>query len=246
MLKWDNVVFGYKKRYKPIIENFTYEMRAGVTVLLGPNGAGKSTLLGLASSALSPWSGRVLAGERDASQRGDRRAYRAAVGWVPQQVQVIPAFSVREQVAYFGWLKGYGRHEAWDRAGTALEKLRLADAASARVGRLSGGQLRRVGVAQALVHDASVILMDEPTAGLDPAQRAGFRDLVREVGEFADVMISTHQTEDLAEIAQSVLLIGDGSIRWDGSLPDFLGLADGASASQQAEAAYVRLLGSGL
>ena len=227
-----------------MIRDFSYQVNPGVTVILGPNGAGKSTLLGLAASAFSPWSGSVCAAGRDSSRRGHRRAYRAAVGWLPQQVQVIPAFTVREQVAYVGWLKGLGRAEAWERAGAVLDRLKLADLAGSRVSRLSGGQLRRAGVAMALVHDASVILMDEPTAGLDPAQRANFRRLVGEVSGMADIVISTHQTEDLAELAQSVVLLAEGEIRWDGPVAGFLAQGPPELAgSARAEVVYASLLG---
>ncbi len=243
LLKFSDVSFGYR-RSRPVIKGFSYDVEPGVTVVLGPNGAGKSTLLGLAASALTPWSGKVLAGKLDSARRGDRSSYRAAVGWMPQHVQVIPAFTVREQVAYVGWLKGLGRSDAWDRARAALGRLQLLDLADTRVSRISGGQLRRVGVAQALVHDASVILMDEPTAGLDPAQRANFRQLVQDVSAIADIVISTHQTEDLAEIAESVMLLADGTIIWHGPVASFLGMSPvGTADSARAEAVYTGLLG---
>jgi ABC-2 type transport system ATP-binding protein len=243
LLQFADVSFGYK-RSRPVIKDFSYQVKPGVTVVLGPNGAGKSTLLGLAASALAPWSGKISTAGRESTRRGDRRAYRAAVGWLPQQVQVIPGFTVREQVAYVGWLKGLGRAQAWERAGAALDRLKLLDQADSRVSRLSGGQLRRAGVAMALVHDASVILMDEPTAGLDPAQRANFRRLIGEVSDLVDIVISTHQTEDLAEIAQSVMLLAGGTIRWDGPVGGFLAQGPPETAgSARAEAVYAQLLG---
>jgi ABC-type multidrug transport system ATPase subunit len=237
------VTFGYK-RATTVLSKLDYTAQRGVTVLLGPNGAGKSTMLKLAAGALIPRSGRITLDGTDSARRADRRAYRSAIGWLPQQVQVIPAFSAREQIAYAGWLKGLSKNAAWDNSAKALDKVCLGDYANTKVSRLSGGQLRRVGVAQTLVHDARVILMDEPTAGLDPAQRANFRELLADIRGDVDFIISTHQTEDLRAIADNVTLISGGRLRWDGAISDFLAMGStGVEDALVAEVAYRSLLG---
>ncbi|HSY16486.1 MAG TPA: ATP-binding cassette domain-containing protein [Jatrophihabitantaceae bacterium] len=241
-LRFDRVSYRYRR--EPLVFNeFSLKSSPGVTVLLGPNGAGKTTLMRLAAAALYPASGTVSFDGDSSTSRSARARYRRRVGWLPQQIGALPAFSTREQVAYAGWLKGLGRSVAWDSAKRALARVDLAQHLDRPVTQLSGGQLRRVGVAQVIVHDAQMILMDEPTAGLDPAQRSGFRCLIGELQETAQLLISTHQTEDLADICNRVLILNAGRVCWDGSTGDFLAQADASgSTSARAEASYKTLL----
>lgn len=230
------------RRGLPVLEGLSLSLGHGATVLLGPNGAGKSTLLGLAASALQPRSGHVRISGLDSRNRKDIKAYRRKVAWLPQQIKPIPGLRVREQVAHAGWLKGMTRVDAWNSSKEALNKVGLADLSTRRSTELSGGQKRRLGIAQALVHSAEIVLMDEPTAGLDPMQRATFRDLVGKLCSTVAVVVSTHQTEDLADIYQSVVVLGQGRVRHQGTVDSFLELAPaGTPAERQAEAAYATI-----
>lgn len=228
-------VFGYRK--VPVFQRLSAQIPMGTTVLLGPNGAGKSTLLGLLASRFVPAEGEISYRGLNPTRKRDRAEYRAAIGWMPQQIEVVPGLTVREQVSYSGWLKGLSRSEAWTRAQRAVALVDLADLADRRTSQLSGGQLRRVGLAQALVHDAEVILMDEPTAGLDPQQRDTFRGVLGRVAERSHVIVSTHQTEDITDLYQSVIVLAEGRFRFEGPTKQFLQAGGGRVAA--AYAAFV-------
>ncbi|WP_327676126.1 ATP-binding cassette domain-containing protein [Kitasatospora sp. NBC_00458] len=229
-LEFHRIAFQHDRRAN-LFAGLDLRIENPATVLLGPNGAGKSTLLALAASQLDPDRGSVTwHGVNPASGGGDRAAYRRAVAWLPQQVTPVPGLNVREQVAYCGWLKGMSRAAAWQASAGALARVgldRLADRAGHQ---LSGGQLRRLGIAGCLAHHSELILMDEPTAGLDPAQRTVFRSLVEELTEDVSVVVSTHQTEDLAGTYRHVVVLDAGRVRFQGSTADFHALADGAAA----------------
>jgi ABC-type multidrug transport system ATPase subunit len=154
--------------------------------------------------------------------------------------------TAREYVAYVAWLKGESRPDAWDRAKTALDQVGLAEQAGRKTARLSGGQLRRVGIACALAHDARVILLDEPTAGLDPHQRTVFRDVLREVAAKTPVLMSTHDLADLAHLADeadTVTLLDGGRVLHHGGTRSFLDHArPDAVPARRAESAYSVLM----
>ncbi|MBU7596402.1 ATP-binding cassette domain-containing protein [Streptomyces sp. P38-E01] len=230
--------YSYRRWSPPVLRGLDYRMPDGLTVLLGPNGAGKSTLLGLAASVRRPAKGSVTL---DGIPAGDR-AYRRDVAWMPQQITAMRAHTAREQVAYVGWLKGMSRRDAWDSSTRALARVELSDRADVRTTRLSGGQLRRVGVAAALVHDARVLLLDEPTAGMDPRQRRVFRDLLGELSKEVRVLMSTHDVADLAEEADNVTVLDSGAVTYTGTTAGFLAYApDGTAPGRAAEAAYAAL-----
>ncbi|HLI52557.1 MAG TPA: ATP-binding cassette domain-containing protein [Thermomicrobiaceae bacterium] len=221
-----------------MLDRFSWEIPPGKTVLLGPNGAGKSTLLGLGTDALRPTQGRVRFGDVTPSRRRDRSAYRRLVGWMPQHTRAVPGLTAHEQVAYAAWLKGLGQRQAWSAAADALKQVGLHDLAGRKVSTLSGGQVRRIGLAQMLAHDAQVLLLDEPTAGLDPAQRARFRDLMAALPQGRVVVVSTHQVDDLSELFQSVVILDKGRFHFTGSVTEFLELAPAGAVGSPAEAAY--------
>lgn len=236
----ENLSFRYRPRSPWVIRDLTWTLTPGTTFLLGPNGAGKSTLLALLATALRPTAG-ALVGVDTTSVGTDVTRWRRRVGWIPQHVEAVPGMTVREQVAYAGWLKGLPRTEAWSRAGSALERVRLSRKADEKSGHLSGGQMRRLAIASALVHDARVVLMDEPTAGLDPNQRTRFYDLIANVSE-VDYLISTHQTEDLDVPHARVAVMSSGEIIHEGSRKEFLSLGRGESAESRARDAYRSLI----
>jgi ABC-2 type transport system ATP-binding protein len=246
-LSFTNVRFAYPRRSlfrdvpSPVFDGFSWQAPDGRTVVLGPNGAGKTTLLSLGATALRPSRGRITLGDLDSTRRRDLRAFRRTVGWMPQQVRAIPGLTSQEQVAYAGWLKGMSRSGAWTEAAAALKRVDLTNQADRLTAQLSGGQQRRVGLAQSLVHRADMLLLDEPTAGLDPGQRAHFRETLREISQDAAVVVSTHQVDDLTDLFDTVVVLNHGRIRFQGTTAEFMALAPDQS-THRAEAAYATLV----
>ncbi|TJZ49473.1 ATP-binding cassette domain-containing protein [Streptomyces piniterrae] len=233
--------YAYGRRKAPVLEDFNYQLPEGLTILLGPNGAGKSTLLKLAAAVVQPRSGDITFGRLSSRSK----AYRTTVAWMPQNISAMPSLTVREYVAYVGWLKGMSRSDAWDRSAEAVASVELTDKSDAKTDQLSGGQLRRVGVASALVHDARVLLLDEPTAGMDPHQRRVFHNLLNGLTDRVQVLLSTHDVTDLAEEADHVAVLHGGSLLHSGTTPSFLAHApQGSAPARLAEEAYTSLLGS--
>ncbi|MEV0445841.1 ATP-binding cassette domain-containing protein [Streptomyces spectabilis] len=232
----DAVSYAYGRSKAPILDRLSYTTPAGFTVLLGPNGAGKSTLLKLAAGVNQPTTGAVRLGRLHSTSR----EYRTRVAWMPQSITAMTGLTTREQVAYTGWLKGMNRADAWTAAATALDRVQMNDRAETKTKQLSGGQLRRVGVASALVHDARILLLDEPTAGMDPTQRRVFRDLILHLAtDEVQVLMSTHDVADLAEEADHVTVLTNGTVTFTGPTRDFLAHAPTETPhGRRAEVAY--------
>lgn len=240
MIRFENITFGYRRR-QPLLHDLSWNPKEGRTVLLGPNGAGKSTLLSLGAGALRPWQGAVHLDTTSPFSRSSRRQYLQEVAWMPQEVKALQGVSVREQVAYHAWLKGLTRSDSWDESKRMLGRVGLDQNMDKMMSALSGGQKRRVGLAQALVANPRVLLLDEPTVGLDPAQRARFRQVLSEVieGGRASVIVSTHQVDDLTDVFDHVAVINRGALRFDGSVSDFLSLTTTTgSVTERVEASY--------
>ncbi|GAA1493478.1 ATP-binding cassette domain-containing protein [Curtobacterium herbarum] len=220
------------------------EFGSGRTVLLGPNGAGKSTLMGLLASVHRPQRGSVeLRGVGTPFARRSLAPFRRAVAWLPQHAGTFPGLTVREHVAYAGWLKGLGRKDAYRRAVDALGPVGLVDRADSPATQLSGGQTRRMHLAGALVHDAQVILLDEPTAGFDPQQQARFHETVQALDPAIAVVVSTHDVSDLSGSYDRVVVLDGGEVRFDGPVSGFLDVAPtGTATHRRGEAAYSTLV----
>ncbi|SER85845.1 ABC transporter ATP-binding protein [Lentzea albida] len=199
---------------KMAVDGVTLALGRGVHGLLGPNGAGKTTLIRALATVLKPASGELnLLGGMEL------RELRRRVGYLPQEFGHYRRFTVREFVAYVAWLKEMRDIPA--AVQRAVERVGLADRADDRLKTLSGGMIRRVGIAQAIVNDPEVLLLDEPTAGLDPAQRLKFRELLTEIGTDTCVLVSTHLVEDVAAACTDVLLLSQGKLVFQGT-PDQL------------------------
>ena len=225
-----------------IFHDLTWAVTHGVTALLGLNGAGKSTLLSLGATALMPKSGKVSLNELDS--RDQQIRFRKRVAWMPQQYRAVPGLTVREQVAYSGWLKGLSRDDSWQGAISALALVALQDLADRPASELSGGQQQRVGLASALVHDAEVLLLDEPTSGLDPEQRALFRELLVGIGVDRTVVVATHDTGEISNAYQNVAVLHAGTIVFDGALQDFSARAP-AGSDRPIESAFLAVIAGG-
>jgi ABC-type multidrug transport system ATPase subunit len=193
----------------------------GVFGLLGPNGAGKTSLLRMMATAIPPSSGDLRLLGRDPGSYRPRREIRRSLGYLPQNPGYYPGFTVAEYVEYFALLKEVPPARIRVAVATALDRVELGDRRKARLRTLSGGMLRRVGVAQAIVNEPELLLLDEPTAGLDPQQRVTFRALLRDLGQRATVVVSTHLVEDVATVCARVALMDQGRIVFHGT-PDGL------------------------
>ncbi|SEF27455.1 ABC-type multidrug transport system, ATPase component [Amycolatopsis pretoriensis] len=199
-------------RRKMAVDGLDLSLGKGVHGLLGPNGAGKTTLIRALATVLRPASGTLtlLGGT-------ELRALRRRIGYLPQNFGYYKRFTVREFVEYLAWLKEMSKEDIPGAVQRAIERVGLADRANDRMRTLSGGMVRRVGIAQAIVNDPDILLLDEPTAGLDPAQRVRFRELMQELGQDSCVLISTHLVEDVATACTDVVLFADGKLVFQGS-----------------------------
>ena len=241
LIQFEGVTYRYSRRARPALQNLSWALESPRTVLLGPNGAGKSTLLALGANVLSPQQGAVsaLSGEQARGSRG--RVLRRAVGWMPQHVPAVKGLTSREQCAYAGWLKGMSKSDAWAEAKIALDWVGLLELEDKKAAHLSGGQLRRLGLASVLVSRPQHLLLDEPTVGLDPAQRSRFRGLLKDLEPVREctILVSTHLVDDIGELFDQVAVLDEGQIRFSGSTDEFLALggeSDGDLPS--AERAY--------
>ncbi|HUD38527.1 MAG TPA: ABC transporter ATP-binding protein [Streptosporangiaceae bacterium] len=189
----------------------------GVFGLLGPNGAGKTTLLRTMATVITPTSGTVRLLDRDPAQYGPRREIRRRLGYLPQNLGYYPNFTVAEFVEYFALLKEVPSARVPRAVAAAIERVELGDRARSKLKSLSGGMLRRAGIAQAIVNEPQLLLLDEPTAGLDPEQRVSFRSLLRDLGTSATVVVSTHLVEDVGAACTEVMLMADGKLVFAGT-----------------------------
>ena len=205
------------------------DLGPGVTGLLGPNGAGKTTLLRILATVGAPDRGTVDVFGHDPATADGRLAIRRRLGYLPQEPGFHRAFTAFEFVDYVAILKELtDRRTRHDEVRRVLNLVGLDDVARKRISALSGGMRRRVGIAQALLARPSLIVLDEPTAGLDPEQRLRFREvLTGSAAVGATVLLSTHQTDDVAALCQRVVVVLGGRVRFDGTPAELAGLAAG-------------------
>lgn len=214
LLRVDAVDHGYRGR--PVLRGCSLDLRPGVTALVGRNGAGKTTLIRLLATAEAPQHGRICVGGTSLWDSGAAlRRYRGTLGWVPQKVTVGRGVSVAGYLRHIAWLRGLDRPQARAEQERVAALLDLDGEMNRAMRRLSGGTFQRVVLAGALLGRPRVLLLDEPTVGLDPAQRAAYLALVRDCGQGATVLLSTHLLEDVVQCADRVLLLTDGRIGLD-------------------------------
>jgi ABC-2 type transport system ATP-binding protein len=218
------VVFRY--RNTTALDAVSFNLRTGTTGLLGPNGAGKTTLLRVLATALPPDTGRLCLLGSDPSTGHGRLAVRRRLGYLPQSPGFHPNFTAFEFVDYVAILKEMtDRRRRHDEVRRVLAAVALSDGRGTRIKALSGGMRQRVALAAALVGDPDLLVLDEPTVGLDPEQRLRFRELLAELGRGRTLLLSTHQTEDVVTICNSVIVLDRGRIRFEGSPRELTGLA---------------------
>lgn len=238
------------------LDDVSFEQGHGVVALLGPNGAGKSTLLGLLSTALAPDAGTVqVLGSRAHGSLAERTAIRRRLGFLPQEVDFPTGMTVFGFLEYIAVLKEWNakaaRHAEIRRV---LAAVQLDDRPTLKVRKLSGGQRRRLAFAQSLIGDPDLLILDEPTTGLDPEQRAVFRAILSERAGRGTVVLATHQTEDVGAVCDRVLVLDRGRLVFAGDVPAFVvtargqvwvadAPADGAVASWREPGGRIRSVG---
>jgi ABC-2 type transport system ATP-binding protein len=222
---------GVSKRYggSTALQPTDIVLRTGVTGLLGPNGAGKSTLLRLLATSLEPTTGTItVAGHDVTGSAAERTAARRLLGYLPQEVgfpRRTSAFDFLDYVAVLKeWTETTARHREVQRV---LDLVDLGALGTKRVSALSGGQRRRLAIAQSLMGDPSLVVLDEPTTGLDPEQRASLRGILSEQARTSGVLLATHQTDDVSALCDRVVVLDLGAVCFDGTVADLVATADG-------------------
>jgi ABC-2 type transport system ATP-binding protein len=227
------------------LRDVTLVMEPGERIgLLGRNGAGKSTLFDAIIGAARPSAGQLVYGQGVLDSPRRWRSWRACVGLLPQRFAFDPALTAQQTVEYSAWLHGVPKRGRDVKVSSALDAVALSRSAqSSRMSKLSGGMVQRVGLASALVHEPSVLLLDEPTTSLDIEQRAIFRELLLSMDTRAAVLMSSHLAEDLAATCERLLIIEQGRIVRDGPMHEVCGLPDNSAVTgQELEAAFQRTL----
>lgn len=200
----------------------------GVIGLLGPNGAGKTTLLRILATVLTPDRGTIQIGEFNPGHPDERLAIRRQLGYLPQHTGLYPSFSAFDLVDYVAVLKEFtDRKVRRAEVQRVLTAVGLSDDMHRRIRTLSGGTQRRVALATALLGDPSLLVLDEPAAGLDPDQRLRLRDVLSKSGQRGTVIVSTHQTDEVAAFCQTVLVLDGGKLRFNGTPRELAAVAHG-------------------
>lgn len=210
MLTINNLSKTYKKGTVKALDNFLAELDAGIYGLLGPNGAGKSTLMNIITENLNADSGKVLYNGKSIKQLG--KEYRSVLGYMPQQQGLYDDFTLNRFLWYMAALKGLNKKEAKQKITDLLETVNLTEAAHKKLGSFSGGMKQRALIAQALLNDPKILILDEPTAGLDPKERIRIRNFISEIAEEKTVLISTHVVSDIEFIAKEIILLKSGKL----------------------------------
>jgi ABC-2 type transport system ATP-binding protein len=210
---------------KRAVDGVTLRLGVGVIGLLGPNGAGKSSLMRIVTTVTRPSGGQVLFNGTDVVSRPN--VLRRVLGYLPQDFGVYPNLTAREFLSYLAAVKGLPARSARARIDELLELVNLTEAGRRPLGKYSGGMLRRVGIAQALLADPRVLVLDEPTAGLDPEERVRFRNLLSELAADRVVLLSTHIVSDIESVADDIAIVAQGRLRRRGTPQELLRAVDG-------------------
>lgn len=206
----DRVSKQYQNRIA--VDRVSVKLHKGVYGLLGANGAGKTTLMRMVCGILKPTGGTITYDGIDVGEE----TYRAILGYLPQDFGYYPEFGAMDFLLYLAALKGIPKAQAKRRAGELLELVSLQEVSRKKIKTFSGGMKQRLGIAQALLNDPRLLVLDEPTAGLDPKERVRFRNLIESLGKDSIVLLSTHIVSDVEHIADEVLMMKDGQLIYQG------------------------------
>lgn len=224
------VIEHVSKRYgaHEALQGIDLRIADGMFGLLGPNGAGKTTLLRILATLLRPSSGRVVIGDFDLGRSAQRKAVRAQLGYLPQELGLYPDLTGRELLDYMGLLKRlYDRPARRRQIAALLDIVSLAGNADRQIKTYSGGMKRRLGIAQALLGNPHILVIDEPTAGLDPEERIRLRTLLTRLAEERIVILSTHVVEDISQTCERLAVLDQGKLAFDGQTRQLIAAAAG-------------------
>lgn len=220
------------KRYgrRVVLDVDSLAFAPGVTSLLGANGAGKTTLMSIVATVTRPTAGRVTVAGADLGTSDGVQSARRSLGFLPQHFEVLSGSSVADNVAYAAWAHGVAAADVGSCIETVLRDVGLSERRGDRARVLSGGQRQRLGIACAVAHRPAVLLLDEPTVGLDPVQRVGVRRLVTALAASATVVLSTHLVDDAADLSARIVVLRDGRVAFDGPTADLASSGDSGGA----------------
>lgn len=207
------------------LTDINLEFSNGIYGLLAPNGAGKTTLIKMMVTLIAPSQGEILCDGKNISDMGE--AYRERLGYLPQQFGFYKNYSPKQYLSYLAALKGIGKKEAAGIITELLDKVALSEVAGKKMKKFSGGMIQRVGIAQALLNDPQILILDEPTAGLDPKERARFRHLLTELARNRLVIISTHIVSDIESIANEIIMVKNRRILYKDTVNSICHSLDG-------------------
>lgn len=193
---------------KTAVKDFTTELSSGIYGLLGPNGAGKTTIMRILADVSRPSSGEILVDGKNKDDLGPE--YRNLLGYLPQNVGLYKNFTAEEFLQYVSALKGIHKNDVKAKVDELLEFVNLEKERRKKIGKFSGGMKQRLGIAQALLNDPKILILDEPTVGLDPNERIRFKNLIADISKDKIVILSTHITSDIEFIANEILVMKDG------------------------------------
>ncbi len=234
-LKLVDVNKHYKTKHA--LKNFSFEFTSGIYGLLGPNGAGKSTLMNIITDNIGfDNGGAVLWNDKPTTKLG--RDFRKILGYMPQQQNLYPSMTARRFLGYIASLKGVDRHKVNEEITRLLTLVELIDNKDDKIGGFSGGMKQRLLFASSLLGDTKLLVLDEPTAGLDPRQRVILRDIISKLSDDKIIIISTHITSDIESIADKIIMLKDGEIIHKGTIPEIVD-----SEQQSLEQVYMKHYG---
>lgn len=217
-LQVEHLCKNYRK--KEALKDVNFALEHGVYGLLGENGAGKSTLMRILTTVDFPSSGRVLCNGKNILEMDEE--YRDLIGYMPQDYSVYPSFTATDFLNYMGTLKGISKDRLKEKIPEVLEFVNLSDVANKKVKTFSGGMKRRIGIAQAIINEPEILILDEPTAGLDPKERIRFSNILSNMAKEKIILLSTHIVSDIEAIANQLIIINKGEITETGNIDDLV------------------------
>lgn len=211
-----------KKSYrkKQVLTDVSLKLEKGCYLLLGPNGAGKSTLMNIMVGLLKPTAGNILIDGRNVKELGD--SYLERIGFAPQYPRFYPNYTVYEFLEYMSLLRDKSNKNRAEEIQSVIERVNLADKTNAKIRTLSGGMRQRLGIAQALLGKPELVILDEPSAGLDPLEHKRFKNIVEDISKEMIVFMATHMVSDIQDLNSQIMILKDGKISVNESIQNIL------------------------